>query len=289
MRSFAVFSTVGHVLPLVGGRPPRQHAHEQFVRDRVRVGDLRESVGEVARARRDHAADDRAVLQEQRLIERRGEAVLRLAGPAAEHRAERRRFAASRRASSCASVRLRAESQSRSASVCPVACSDGVGELLRRQRLEHRDEVAVRGHVVESRGNLARPLVGLAQRDLADQPLHVVLVRDELRRQQVEQFGVRRRVAAVVQVDRMDEAAAHHHRPEAVHGVAGERRVLRRGDRRGQLLAAAVGRHRPHVLRRRDLVLLPLLRLRLRDRLAAGHPRRRRVRASCSCRRRSRR
>ena len=53
-------------------------------------------------------------------------------------------------------------------------------------------------------------------------------VRRELVGQQVEQLGVRRRIVGMVQVERVDEAAAHHQRPEPVGDVAPELRVVRR-------------------------------------------------------------
>ena len=172
------------------------------------------------------------------------------------------------RASSCASVAF-GPSASTLGIGLPGRLQDRVGQLLRRERLECRHEVAVRRHVLERVGHLARPLVGLAQGDLADQPLHVVLVRDELVGEQVEQFRVR--LAGCRPWSRSTGLTM----PRPI--IIAQRRLtalrakaLLSGDvmRGRQLLAAAVGRHRPNVRGRGDLVLLPLLRLRLGDRLA---------------------
>ena len=68
-------------------------------------------------------------------------------------------------------------------------------------------------------------------------------------RQQVEQLGVRRRILAVVQVHRVDEAPAHHQGPEPVGDVAGEgratRATVRLGPSRARRLKTGTGRTFP--------------------------------------------
>ena len=93
--------------------------------------------------------------------------------------------------------------------------------------------------------------------------------------QQVEQLGVRRRVVAVVQVDGVDDAPAHHQGPEPVDDVAGERGRLGRGQARAQQGPAADDGHRADlaVLVRGDQVFLPLGDGRLGRGLALEHPR----------------
>ena len=47
-------------------------------------------------------------------------------------------------------------------------------------------------------------------------------MRDEVGGQAVEQLGMGGRVGAVIQIERMNESAAHEQEPHAVDGVAGE-------------------------------------------------------------------
>ncbi len=113
------------------------------------------------------------------------------------------------------------------------------------------------GHLVRARGQDAGARVGLRLRQLAHEPLHVELVLDEFLREQLEQLRVRRRVFRVMQVERLDEAAAHELPPDAVGEVARELRVVRRREPRREfpertelrhagLARLWVGRHGPH-------------------------------------------
>ena len=115
------------------------------------------------------------------------------------------------------------------------------GQLLGRGRPHGRHgEVPRLGQLGAGVGRgLAAPLVGPRQGQLAEERLDVVLHRHELRRQQVEQLGVRRRVVVVVQVDRVDDPPPHHQGPEPVDDVAGECGRLGRGQARAQQGPAA--------------------------------------------------
>ena len=87
---------------------------------------------------------------------------------------------------------------------------------------------------------------------------------------------MRGRVVAVVQIEWLDQPAAHHQRPQAVGHVAGKEPVVPTENQLCQLFAAIVGWHRPQVLFllvRLDLVFLARSDGRLVDLTLAKQPR----------------
>ena len=79
-----------------------------------------------------------------------------------------------------------------------------------------------------ARRSLPTPLIRVAARDLAVQPLHVEATLHKARREIVHQLLVRRRIREVHVIRRLDDAASEIHGPHPVHPRAGEIRILLR-------------------------------------------------------------
>src|SRR5581483_10197333 len=139
-----------------------------------------EAVEQVTRLRLQPGQHRLVVEQEQRRLEGRVELLVRLARGVREGLEEDGPRRAERRAplDRLLAGRLQQRAQ----------------ELLRLDAPLQRGAVFLRRHFLLPRRQSARTLIHLRQRQLAQQPLDVVLVRDELARQQVEQLGVRGRV-----------------------------------------------------------------------------------------------
>ena len=69
---------------------------------------------------------------------------------------------------------------------------------------------------------LRRPLIGLREADVADQPLEVVFVFDQLAAQLLVKLGIDGRVADANVVDRLDDADAEEVGPDAIGHAGGE-------------------------------------------------------------------
>src|SRR5687768_6894963 len=80
--------------------------------------------------------------------------------------------------------------------------------------------------VLVERHGTAGQLVDPALKDGARQLFEVVAIADEITRQSVEQFRVRRRVGDAEIVDRLDETAAQKVAPDAVDGYLREGKVI---------------------------------------------------------------
>ena len=66
---------------------------------------------------------------------------------------------------------------------------EGAGELLGGERAFLRDGEKFLGRILRVRGEQARALIGLREREFADEPAEVEFVRGDFLREQVEEFG----------------------------------------------------------------------------------------------------
>ena len=148
-------------------------------------------------------------------------------------------------------------------------------ELLGGERALGGDGEKFLGRILRARGEQARALVRLREREFVEEPFEIELVRGEFAREQIEQLGMRRGIVAVVQIERLDEAAAHELPPDAIGDVAREERVLRRRELLREFLERAEFRHagRARFLVRRHGPQLVLRRVGQRDLDAEGHAR----------------
>src|SRR5689334_21444289 len=82
---------------------------------------------------------------------------------------------------------------------------------------------------------VARALPRFCQGKFSDEPSQVEAVSDKFFCQKVEQFRMRGRIPAVVEVEWFHKAAAHELPPDAIGNVAGKERIVRRGKFHRQL------------------------------------------------------
>ena len=162
----------------------------------------------------------------------------------------------------------------------PIRCARGqhrgAGHLFSGEGFQIGDAIGLGLDLGKVRAlrSPAGALVGFAQGDLAEEPLHVELVRDELTGKLVQQLGVGGRVFLVHHVQRVDQAAAHELEPETVDAGVGEAFVGLRGELLGEQWAAAeLGHAGVAVLRGHHLVFLSFGEGGHGDFLAAGQAR----------------